>query len=130
MDGSIRIGYVSSVNYETGMVRVYYPDREITTAEFPYFSFCGEYRMPKVQDMVLVLHLTGDSSSGVVLGKYWNQEDLPPVWGDRIYNKEMTDRVYERCKEGDYLIHADTIRFESAAGTISVSELIQLKNRE
>ena len=41
----IRIGRVSSVNYDEGMISVTYPDLDdSTTDEFPVFSFTDEYK--------------------------------------------------------------------------------------
>ena len=40
----IRIGRISSINKETGMVRVVYKDKNSTTSELPVFNFSGEYK--------------------------------------------------------------------------------------
>ena len=61
----IRIGRVSSVNYDEGMISVTYPDLDdSTTDEFPVFSFTDEYKMPGIGQEVLVIHL----STGSLLG--------------------------------------------------------------
>lgn len=68
-DDTVRVGLVSSVNQDTGMVRVTYPDRDReVTPELPFFKMGNEYQMPEVNDMVLVLHLSNDSSMGIVMG--------------------------------------------------------------
>lgn len=66
----IRIGKVSFVNYTAGTVRVVYPDRsDKSTAELPVFcGFGKEYQMPDVGDLVLVVHLSNDSSMGIAMG--------------------------------------------------------------
>ena len=74
----IRIGKVSFVNYTAGTVRVVYPDRsDKSTAELPVFcGFGKEYQMPDVGDLVLVVHLSNDSSMGeysidvIMIAKY------------------------------------------------------------
>lgn len=65
-NSEIRIGRVSSINYETGMARVTYRDKDETvTTEFPMLNFNDEYRMPKVGQDVMVAHLSNGSSRGV-----------------------------------------------------------------
>lgn len=50
-NSEIRIGRVSSVNYETGMARVTYRDKDETvTSEFPMLTNNEEYRMPEIGD--------------------------------------------------------------------------------
>ena len=86
-DDTVRVGLVSSVNQDTGMVRVTYPDRDReVTPELPFFKMGNEYQMPEVNDMVLVLHLSNDSSMGIVMGGFWNDEELP-VSGTDVFRK-------------------------------------------
>ena len=74
MEDIVRVGMVSSV--ENGMVRVYYPDREETTASLHLFAGNGEYSLPQVNDQVIVLHLSNDTSTAVVLGSFWSKQIL------------------------------------------------------
>lgn len=47
-DDTVRVGLVSSVNQDTGMVRVTYPDRDReVTPELPFFKMGNEYQMPR-----------------------------------------------------------------------------------
>lgn len=91
----IRIGKVSKINYEKGMIRVTYPDLDDSvTAEFPVFSFTDEYKMPKVGQEVLVLHLSNGQSAGILMGKYWNKKNVPPPdygQGKNVFNKEIDE---------------------------------------
>jgi len=91
----IRIGKVSKINYEKGMIRVTYPDLDDSvTAEFPVFSFTDEYKMPKIGQEVLVLHLSNGQSAGILLGKYWNKKNVPPPdygQGKNVFNKEIDE---------------------------------------
>lgn len=79
----IRVGNVSSINYAAGTVRVVYPDKsDKSTAELPVFcGFGKEYQMPDVGDLVLVVHLSNDSSMGIAMGKFWNQSMAPKKVG-------------------------------------------------
>ncbi len=107
----IRIGRVSSVNAARGMISVTYPDLDgSTTGEFPVFSFTDEYKMPSVGSEVLVLHLSNGQSAGIVLGRYWNASNQPPVSSG--FRKEMGDAFgesYLQYSGGTLTIHADKI---------------------
>lgn len=90
----VRIGKVSKINYEKGMIRVTYPDLDDSvTAEFPVFSFTDEYKMPKIGQEVLVLHLSNGQSAGIIMGKYWNKKNAPPDYGQgrNVFNKEIDE---------------------------------------
>lgn len=90
----IRVGKVSKINYEKGMVRVTYPDLDDSvTAEIPAFSFTDEYKMPKVGQEVLVLHLSNGQAAGILIGKYWNKDNVPPDYGQgkNVFNKEIDE---------------------------------------
>lgn len=91
---TVRIGKVSKINYEKGMIRVTYPDLDDSvTAEFPVFSFTDEYKMPRVGQEVLVLHLSNGQSAGILMGKYWNKKNVPPGYGQgkNVFNKEIDE---------------------------------------
>ena len=53
----VRIGYVSSIDYENGLCEVHYPDRDDTVTEMVPFISNREYRTPEVEDMVLVISM-------------------------------------------------------------------------
>lgn len=117
MNGStIRTGHVSSVNYETGMVRVLYKDRgQETTIELPYMSFNDEYSMPEEGTQVLSVHLSNGSSRGIVIGPMWNKKNKPAESGKGIYRKEMSRKkgtAYIRYSDGDgeYLLIAPNVK--------------------
>lgn len=86
----IRLGKVSSIDYANGMISVTYPDMDQdTTDNFPVFSLTDEYKMPGIGQEVLVLHLSNGQSAGVVMGKYWNKGNPPPVSGKNVFRKEL-----------------------------------------
>jgi phage baseplate assembly protein gpV len=123
----IRIGRVSSMNKETGMVRVVYKDKNSTTSELPVFNFSGEYKMPRVGQLVLVLHLSNDSSTGIVMGSFWNKANKPKT---SEYQKDFKEgKAYEKYEEKQYILHAENIVFQCEEGQISVKELIQMKEK-
>lgn len=123
----IRIGRISSINKETGMVRVVYKDKNSTTSELPVFNFSGEYKMPQVGQLVLVLHLSNDSSTGIVMGGFWNKANKPKT---SEYQKDFKGgKAYEKYEEKQYILHAENIIFQCEEGQISVKELIQMKEK-
>lgn len=90
----IRVGKVSKINYEKGMIRVTYPDLDDSvTAELPVFSFTDEYKMPKIGQEVFVLHLSNGQAAGILMGKYWNKDNAPPDYGQgkNTFNKEIDE---------------------------------------
>lgn len=100
---NIRIGTVGTVNYQNATVSVVYTDmNDLATAELPYFSFTGEYKMPKVGEQVLVLHLSNGESFGVVLGGFYSEEDLPKETGEGLFYKQLTDSIAIKA-QGDSL---------------------------
>ena len=106
----VRVGLVSSVNRDTGMVRVTYPDRDReVTPELPVFKMGSEYQMPEVNDMVLVLHLSNDSSMGIVMGGFWNDEGLP-ISGKDVFRKDFSSdgKSFLRLVAGMLLLEAET----------------------
>ena len=114
-DSSIRKGKISSVNYDTGMARVTYKDRnESVTSEFPLLNFNGEYHMPKIGEDVLVAHLSNGSSHGVVLGPLWNQQNTPAETGKNLYRKDFSSQkgaAYIKYDDstGEYIIKAANV---------------------
>ena len=104
----LRIGRISSVNYEAGTARVVYKDRgDCVTMELPLLAY--EYAMPEVDDLVLVAHLPNGAEAGVLLGRYWNSQTRPRESGKGLYRKDL-DRdgkcfIRYDAESGDLLIH-------------------------
>lgn len=114
-----RIGLVSSVNYEAGTVRVTYPDMDDSvTVEIPMLStVADEYFMPKVDDQVLVCHLSNGAEYGVIMGRPWDEEHKPAESGEGLYRKDF-DRDLGKAflrydaNSGELKIKAKKIVFE------------------
>lgn len=111
-DNSIRTGKISSVNYEQGTVRVFYPDTGNVTVEIPVLNFNGEYKMPKIDDMVLVTHLSNGSALGIVGGTFWSPGNIPPETGANIYRKDLAQNVGEAYIKYDSNTKTVTIKAE------------------
>ena len=123
-NSEIRVGRVSSVNYEKGMIRVTYRDKDDSvTGEFPMLTNNDEYRMPKVGQDVLVAHLSNGSSRGAIIGTLWNQKYSPYEAGETLYRKELSrkkDAAYIRYSDetGEYLIKVASMHLNGVHKTI------------
>lgn len=133
MAGEIRIGKVSSVDYNAGMVKVAYADKDgATTKLLPVFSFNGEYKMPAVDTYVLVVHLSNGNEAGIVLGTYWNNARSSKATGKGVFRKELGSsegEAFLQYNKGTLTIKADNIKFESSAGTLTLAQIINKLSR-
>lgn len=124
MGSEIRKGRVSAINYETGMMRVTYRDKDDSvTQEFPMLTNNDEYRMPMVGQDVLVAHLSNGSSRGVILGTLWNKKYNPYETGEKLYRKELSrekDAAYMRYsdEDGKYIVKAPEVHINGIDRTI------------
>ena len=92
---TLRLGKISTINYKDGTARVLYTDRDnAVTAELPLLSF--EYRMPAVDDFVLVCHLPNGGAAGIILGPVWNDNNRPPEGKEGLYRKDF-DKTAGKC---------------------------------
>ena len=123
-NSEIRVGRVSSVNYETGMARITYWDKDETvTSEFPMLNYNNEYRMPEVGQDVMVAHLSNGTSRGVILGTLWNERYAPLETGAALYRKDFSrkkDAAYVRYddKLGEYLIKVANLHLNGVNETV------------
>ena len=118
---TVRIGKVSKINYKDGLISATYPDMDDSvTDDVPVFSFTGEYKMPAVGDEILVLHLSNGQSAGVVMGRYWNEDNPPAVYGKNVFRKELADTAgdaYIQYKDGNI-----TLKDQKATHTLKSLE--------
>lgn len=119
----LRVGKVSSIDYEKGMMQVVYSDKNnAVTAKMPYANFNDEYRMPKIGESVLVGHMSNGSSRGVVLCTMWNRKNVPEESGEGLYRKELSKKrgaAYVRFDDGsgEYLVRAPVIQLHGVDRT-------------
>lgn len=122
MNDVIRIGKVSSIDYEKGMISVYYEDRTaMVTSTMPVLSN-GRYKMPKVGESILVAHLSNGTNAAVVLGTVFNDVNFPKMSGQNVYYEEMSDNTMISSDGAD-------ITLKISAGSINVSTLLNLIKR-
>ena len=77
MSSEVRLGNISSIDYENGLCEVTYPDRDDTVTEMVPMLSNREYRMPEVDDLVVVLHPGDSPEDAVILGTIWNEKIKP-----------------------------------------------------
>lgn len=123
-NSEVRFGEISSIDYDNGMARVTYRDKDQTvTADFAMLNFNDEYRMPKIGQQVVVAHLSNGSSRGVILGEIWNKKNVPREPGRQIYRKDLShgkDIAYIRYDDrtGEYLVKAANLHLNGVNKSI------------
>lgn len=130
LNNCIRTGRISSVDYDSGMVSVLYKDRDNSvTDKIPFLSMNGEYKMPNIDDIVLVLNLSNGSSMGIVIGTFWSTCNKPVETGAGLYRKELgskPDESYIKYKDGTVTIKADNIILDSKSAEIKTLNAISI----
>lgn len=123
---TVRIGKISSVNYEEGTVRVVYHEKDdCVTTEIPLLS--GEYMMPEVDDTVLVLHLSNGAEAGIVLGRPWNDENKPPEGSQGLWRKDVDrspGKGMFRYKDGVLTVKMKEVVLEAEKLTVKAETTI------
>ena len=131
-DSEIRIGKVSSVDYETGMARVTYRDKDDSvTINLPTMNFNDEYRMPEPGQDVVVAHLSNGSSRAVLLGTVWNRKNVPTEGGREIYRKDLSrekNAAYVRYSDdtGEYLVKAANVHINGVNKTVLDGPIVEI----
>ena len=121
----LRIGKISSINYENGTARVTYEDRSgSTSAEFSFLAW--EYWMPKVGEQVLTAHLPSETSRAIILGPVWHDGRRPVEGAEGIYRKEYESTqgvAFERysTKDKSLTIKAGGCTMVFSGGTVQIT---------
>ena len=107
MSGGNRTGRVSSVDYEAGTYEVTYFDRGQSVTKKINALSNGEYKMPKIGQMVSVSHNANGAAAATAAGSIWNKTNRPVEGYAGLYRKEYGDTpgtAYERFDEntGEY----------------------------
>lgn len=138
-----RIGRISSVNYADGTCRVVYNDKDKSvTTELPLLCTTSrEYFMPRIDDMVAVLHLSNGQQFGLILGMYWKDGNRPVESGEGLFRKDLDreEKCYIRydANTGELKIHNDGkiiiegvqgISHSAAGGSIVNSAGVEIKD--
>lgn len=135
MSSEVRLGNVSSIDYENGLCEVTYPDRDDTVTEMVPFLSRREYMMPEVDDLVVVLHPGDSPEDAVVLGTIWNEKIKPAEGKKKIFRKEYCNedgKAYRKfdadAKElldfvdGKKILKAKSLEVKIGSATVTISE--------
>lgn len=135
MSSEVRLGNVSSIDYENGLCEVTYPDRDDTVTEMAPFLSRREYMMPEVDDLVVVLHPGDSPEDAVVLGTIWNEKIKPAEGKKKIFRKEYCNedgKAYRKfdadAKElldfvdGKKILKAKSLEVKIGSATVTISE--------
>ena len=88
MKSEVRFGRVSNIDYPAGTCEVTYKDRDETVTKQVSFISNRQYIMPKVGDLLIVLHPGTQSEDAVVLGTIWNNVNIPAEGYEGLYRKD------------------------------------------
>lgn len=131
-NSEIRIGKVSSVDYESGMARVTYRDKDdAVTINLATANFNDEYRMPEPGQDVIVAHLSNGSSRAVLLGTVWNKKNIPTEGGRELYRKDLSRKknaAYVRYSDetGEYLVKAANVHINGVNETVLDGPIVEI----
>lgn len=135
MSSEVRLGNVSSIDYENGLCEVTYPDRDDTVTEMVPTLSNREYRMPEVDDLVVVLHPGDSPEDAVILGTIWNEKIKPAEGKEKVFRKEYSNengKAYRKfdanAKElldfvdGKKILKAKSLEIKIGSATVTISE--------
>ncbi len=135
MSSEVRLGNVSSIDYENGLCEVTYPDRDDTVTEMVPTLSNREYRMPEVDDLVVVLHPGDSPEDAVILGTIWNEKIKPVEGKEKVFRKEYCNedgKAYRKfdanAKElldfvdGKKILKAKSLEIKIGSATVTISE--------
>ena len=135
MSSEVRLGNVSSIDYENGLCEVTYPDRDDTVTEMVPMLSNREYRMPEVDDLVVVLQPGDSPEDAVILGTIWNEKIKPAEGKEKVFRKEYSNengKAYRKfdanAKElldfvdGKKILKAKSLEIKIGGTTVTVSE--------
>lgn len=119
----MRLAKISSVQKETGMVSIVFPDQDDSATDYmPYFAFAGEFLLPQAGDMVLMADLDNGVCSHIVLGGFWNKTNTPPD-PEAVWTKKVDDRTGISARDGVITIHARDVVIDTEEKRVSLAEL-------
>lgn len=135
MSSEVRLGNVSSIDYENGLCEVTYPDRDDTVTEMVPMISNREYRMPEVDDLVVVLHPGDSPEDAVILGTIWNEKIKPAEGKEKVFRKEYSNedgKAYRKfdanAKElldfvdGKKILKAKSLEIKIGSATVTIGE--------
>ena len=128
MNDSIRVGRISSVDYKSGCADVCFKGEEdVIYSDLPFLAF--EYKMPKVNDLVLVVaQKYAQKRSGFIIGPYFNDENKPEVSGKDYFFKRFSDTAYikyDAAKDEIEIMAGNVVMKNLTVENLEVENLIE-----
>lgn len=118
----VKIGTISSIDKECGMISVIYEEHGETTEALPCANFNDEYKPPEIGAKVIVLQ---NGEGGIVLCGLWNEENPAPVTSGTYIKKLGNDAFIQYDDRTKTLtIKAENIQFKTLNGNINLSDII------
>lgn len=107
-----RTGRVSAIDYKAGTYEVTYWDRDQSVTRKINALSNGEYKMPRIGDIVTVSHSSNGTAAATAAGTIWNQSNKPVEGYEGLYRKEYSNnpgQAYSRYDErtGVYTQYVD-----------------------
>jgi len=123
MASTNRTGRVSSIDYEAGTYEVTYTDRGKSVTKKINAMSNGEYKMPKIGQIVSVSHNSNGAAAATTTGTVWNKTNKPAEGFKGLYRKEFgssNGTAYERYDEntGEYKQYSNGTIKRIAGGEI------------
>lgn len=110
MKGDLRIGKVSCIKYEKGLLDIVYEDRDGEVVADVPFLCNGEYRMPNIGELVAVMQVSNGQM--IALGTFYHEKNLPKE-SKKGYRKDFVkgEDAYFRydSSKKNLTIKADTV---------------------
>ncbi len=127
---TVRVGKISTIDYEAGTASVTYTDRNNETSpQFPFFSMY--YEMPKVDELAVVIMQSNSKTRGFIIGTPYSGKKIPSKSGQGIFYKEFSDgtSILYDPKEKQLSISADKITLKSiTADCVTVKGKLETKS--
>lgn len=132
MKDLVRIGKISTINYNAGTASVTYTDRNAETSpQFPIFS--AAYEMPEIDDTVVVLMLPNSGTKGFIVGVPFSSRNVPEVSGEGVFCKKFHDgtKIVYNPVTKTLSVNAEEIKLEAInADSVTVSGAVKAKSFE
>jgi hypothetical protein len=100
-NSTVRTGRVSSIDYKRGTYEVTYTDRGQSVTKQVNGISNGEYKMPKIGQVVSVNHNSNGTAQAVSTGSVWNNTNTPAEGYAGLYRKEYGDNAGDAYEKYD-----------------------------
>lgn len=123
----LRVGKVTQVFPDEGMVKVYYEDENNASLKLNVLSFNNEYLLPPLGEYVLTAHLDNGSSKGFVLGTYYGSLKPNATSGYRkdFNNPKDANKAFATFLDNVFTLNAANITFKCSYTETSVESIIK-----